>query len=106
MRKLYTLVTGLLISLVTMKTTGQPNAGFQTLISDPGNNTTNSAENYLSDEKNSDNNFLFSEIVSGSSETEITCTADFEINPTPNSPLSRKFSAIAWNSEQKRPVYI
>jgi PKD repeat protein len=38
--------------------------------------------------------------------TNATCRANFEISPSPNSPLSKKFIAIPWHSDQKRPVYI
>jgi PKD repeat protein len=100
MRKLYTLVTGLLF-LVTMKTIAQSNISHQQLISDPGNNSFINT-NYFSTENNSGTN----EINSVSNETEVTCKADFEINPTPNSLLYKKFTAVTWNSEQKNPVYI
>jgi len=100
MRKLYTLVAGLLF-LVTMKTIAQSNISHQQLISDPGNNSFINT-NYFSAENNSGTN----EIISVSNETEVTCKADFEINPTPNSLLYNKFTAITWNSEQKQPAYI
>ena len=37
---------------------------------------------------------------------EDTCRANFEISNAASSPLTKKFTAIPWHSEQKRPVYI
>jgi len=96
MRKFYTLITGLLFCLVTLKAISQ--------------------ENYFSYEnKNTSNNYgvlnqdvleLSDNGITGIEEKQLTCQADFEINQTPNYPLFKKFTAIAGNSEQKKPVYI
>ena len=102
MRRLYPFITGLLISLVTLKTIAQPNINNHTF-----------SESYAYD--NVSNSFInvpeepVNPVISAnefSGETEITCKADFEINLTPNSFLYKKFTAIPWHSEQKKPVYI
>jgi hypothetical protein len=35
-----------------------------------------------------------------------TCQANFEVSGEASSPLTKKFIAEPWHSEQKRPVYI
>lgn len=91
MRKLYTLVTGLLFSLV-MNTTAQDVANFTY-----NHNETNNV---------GISNFTVSDEKAGAAANEETCQADFEVSPTTVSPLTKKFTAIPWHSEQNRPVYI
>jgi PKD repeat protein len=97
MRKLYKLITGFLLCLISLNTISQ--------------------ENNLIPFANTDGNKFFSITqetgfkqtnpgVSEIDKIESTCKADFEINPTPNSPLYKKFTAITGHSEQKKPVYI
>ena len=103
MRKIYTLVTILLFSMVTLKTTGQPISGFQKSFSV---NLLSTAE-LPSDEKFSSEEFSSIETVSEiNDQTNETCRAGIEVNETPNAPHYKKFTAIPWHSEQKRPVYI
>jgi len=92
MRKLYALVIGLIV-LVATKTNGQFN--LQNSIS----GTSNIAVTPVA---------VTDEIASNTtvnSSTE-TCQANFEVSGEASSPLTKKFTAEPWNSEQKRPVYI
>lgn len=100
MRKLYTLVTLLIFSMVTLKTSAQPLSDLQKSFSvyTFSNAVQSSEENFSSEE------FNFSETETD--QTNETCRAGFEVNETPNSPHYKKFTAIPWHSEQKRPVYI
>ncbi|HEX6168622.1 MAG TPA: hypothetical protein VFZ33_02945, partial [Chitinophagaceae bacterium] len=91
MRKLYALVAGLFFVLVATKTNSQPGINPRDQFSE----TINIASVGIIDEPTSDVN-----------SPEETCRANFEESPTPNSPLSKKFIAETWHSEQKRPVYI
>ncbi len=91
MRKLYALVGGLLFVLVTTKTNSQPNANLQELFFE----ATNITSVGIIDEATTDTN----------SPAE-TCRANFEESNAASSPLTKKFTAIPWHSEQKRPVYI
>lgn len=85
MRKFYALVAGLFIVLVATKTNGQLSINPQ----DPFFETSNIAETAtVNDEINE------------------TCQANFEVSGEASSPLTKKFTADPWNSEQKRPVYI
>jgi PKD repeat protein len=88
MRKLYALVAGLLFVLVATKTNAQLNP--QNLYSEISTTVT------LSDE------------ITANTEdpSEETCSANFEVSNAASSPLIKKFTAIPWHSEQKRPVYI
>jgi hypothetical protein len=92
MRKLYTLVMGLIV-LVATKTNGQFN--LQNSISGTSNIAVTSVA--VIDE-NTPN-------VAANSSTE-TCQANFEVSSEASSPLTKRFTAEPWNSEQKRPVYI
>ena len=102
MRKLYPLLTGLLIFLVTMKTFAQQ----------PSSNYYLSEDIAISDVSNSfiDGNDKNGQgIFSGneaSAEFADSCKADFEIIQTPNSPFYKYFTALTWNSAQKRPLQI
>ena len=89
MRKLYALVAGLLFVLVATKTNAQLNS--QNLFSE----TTNITSVGIIDESTSDAN-----------SPEETCRANFEVSNASSSPFTKKFTAIPWHSEQKRPVYI
>ena len=91
MRKLYALVAGLLFVLAATKTNSQPAIDPHDLFSETINITPVGIINEPLGEVNS---------------PEETCRANFEESPTPNSPLSKKFIAEPWHSEQKRPVYI
>ena len=91
MRKLYTLVTGFLFSLV-MKTTAQDAANFTYNLNETNNVGIS--------------NFTVSDEKTGAAANEETCQADFEVSPTTVSPLTKKFTAIPWHSEQNRPIYI
>ena len=82
MRKLYTLVLGLIV-LATTKTNGQLNQ--QDLFFETSNIAVAAAVN--------------DEIIE-------TCQANFEVSGEASSPLIKKFTAEPWHSEQKRPVYI
>ncbi len=92
MRKLYALVLGLIV-LVTTKTNGQFNS--QNSISETSNIAVTSVS--VNDE------IASNETVNSSIET---CQANFEVSGEASSPLTKKFTAEPWNSEQKRPVYI
>jgi PKD repeat protein len=83
MRKLYTLVVGMFIILATPKTNGQLNP--RDLISETPFTETTAAVNDRVNE---------------------TCQANFEVSGEASSPLTKKFTAIPWHSEQKKPVYI
>ena len=89
MRKLYALVAGLLLVLVATKTNAQLNS--QNLFSE----TTSITSVGIIDESTSDAN-----------SPEETCRANFEVSNASSSPFTKKFTAIPWHSEQKRPVYI
>ena len=82
MRKLYALLLGLIV-LVTTKTNGQLNS--QDLLFE----TLNTPATAIANE-----------------EINETCQANFEVSGEVSSPLTKKFTAEPWNSEQKRPVYI
>lgn len=84
MRKLYTLVWGLIV-LVTTKTNSQPNIDPRDIFLETSNITVTTTVN---DEINE------------------TCQANFEVSGEASSPLTKKFIAQPWHSEQKRPVYI
>src|SRR6188508_2279492 len=82
MRKLYALVLGLIV-LVTTKTNGQLNP--QDLFFETLNITSTGSVNDTINE---------------------TCQASFEVSGEASSPLTKKFTAEPWHSEQKRPVTI
>ncbi len=82
MRKLYTLVIGLIV-LVATKTNAQ--------LSLP--------------DLFSENSHTGSIVTLNDNATE-SCEANFEVSAETSSPLTKKFTAIPWHSEQKRPVYI
>src|SRR5688572_22425 len=90
MRKLYALVAGLLFVLITTKTNSQPSINPQDLFFE----TTNINSVGIIDEENN--------VTS----PEEICRANFEVNSETSSPLTKKFTAEPWHSEQKRPVYI
>ena len=92
MRKLYALVLGLIV-LVTTKTNGQFN--LQNSIAETSNIAVTSV--VVNDE------IALNTAVNSSNET---CQANFEVSGEASSPLTKKFTAEPWNSEQKRPVYI
>jgi PKD repeat protein len=104
MRKFYTLVTGILFCLVTIKTIAQPglsetifsNENSGSHISFPFLNVFSELSNSEPDEKT----------VNSEAASDSICKADFEITPTPNAPLYKKFTALPSHTEQKRPVYI
>jgi PKD repeat protein len=98
MRKLYSLLTGLLLSLVTLKTTGQTDPGLHPIFSD-----LITVKNVISV---ADNNLSAEDINAANEEFPETCQANFEESPVSTSVLSRLFTAIPWHSEQKKPVYI
>lgn len=102
MRKLYALVTGLLISLVTLKTIAQQN---KYIFSASEENSFSTVLNPFTGFDNESSNPL-SPVTGFSGKTDVTCGADFEINTTPNSSLYKKFTVVLSNSEQKKPVYI
>ena len=91
MRKLYALGAGLLFVLVATKTNSQTGINPQ---------------------------YLFSEIVSITSidvigepatdadSPEQTCRANFEVSNAASSPWTKKFTAIPWHSDQRRPALI
>ena len=90
MRKLYTLVAGLLICFVATKTKGQSIQVPQDFFF----GTTQVINNDITPDNNE---------IGTSNET---CQANFEISAVASSPLTRLFTAIPWHSEQKKPVYI
>jgi len=91
MRKLYALVMGLIV-LVATKTNGQFNP--QNSISEISNIAATSVA-------------VNDEISPNAAVNSIeTCQANFEVTGEASSPLTKKFTAEPWNSEQKRPVYI
>jgi len=92
MRKLYALVIGLFVVLVATKTNAQFNP--RELSSEPNVAVTTVEVN---DQITSDAD------VNSFNET---CQANFEVSSEASSPLTKKFTAVPWNSEQKRPVYI
>jgi PKD repeat protein len=83
MRKLYALVAGMFFILATPKTNGQLNP--QEFISEYSTTETK---------------------VTVNDKLTATCQADFEVSSEASSPLTKKFTAIPWHSEQNRPVYI
>jgi len=105
MRKLYPLVAGFLLCLATMKTIAQQSAFNLNANSDRSYSNSNFTSAVISNaEKNADQ---FQNNVSAENfDLQSTCTADFNEILTPNSTLSKKFEAISYHSEQRRPVYI
>ena len=91
MRKLYTLVVGMLIILAAPKTNGQPNP--PDLFADFSNNIVTTVS--IADDPSVNNDL-----------PEATCRSNFEVSPAATSPLTKKFTAIPWHSENKRPVLI
>ena len=91
MRKLYTLVAGMLIILAAPKTNGQPNP--KDLLPDFSNNIVTTVS--ITDDPSVNND-----------SPEATCRANFEVSYAASSPLTKKFTAIPWHSENKRPVLI
>ena len=85
MRKLYALVAGLLIVLVATKTNSQPSINLRDLFFETSN-------------------FAVTAIVND--EIGETCQANFEVISEASTPLTKKFIAEPWHSEQKKPVYI
>ena len=82
MRKLYTLVIGLIV-LIATKTNAQLN--LPDLFSE-----TSTTEATVSVNDNS----------------TATCQADFEVNSVASTPFTKYFTAIPLHSEQNKPVYI
>lgn len=102
MRKFYALVTGLLFSLVTMKTTAQESPFLNYPAIEPGNIQSPFT---VSDERVPGITYFdFSNPDVGSDED--SCRADFEVSHAASSPLVKKFTAIPWHNNQKRPVLI
>ena len=102
MRKLYPLITGLLICLVTLKTIAQQSANTHYLSEDKAySNVSNSLIDVI--EKNELGTQSGNETAN---EFADSCKADFEITQTPNSPLYKYFTALTWHSSQKRPLQI
>jgi PKD repeat protein len=91
MRRLYTLVAGMLIIFAAPKTNGQPNP--PDLFSGFSNNIVSTVS--VTDHPSVNNDL-----------PEATCRANFEVSPAASSPLTKKFTAIPWHSENKRPVLI
>jgi PKD repeat protein len=91
MRKLYTLVAGMFIILAAPKTNGQFNP--RDLSQDFSNNFATTVS--IADVPSANNDL-----------PEATCRANFEVSPAASSPLTKKFTAIPWHSENKRPVLI
>ena len=91
MRKLYALAAWMIILLATSKTNGQPNLNPRDLFSEPSTSVT-----IVTSETTLDAEDL----------PEATCNVDFEVSHAASSPLIKKFTAIPWHSEQKRPVLI
>ena len=89
MRKLYALVAGLFFALVATKTNAQLNS--QHLFFEASSITTVNNEAAINNDANS---------------REEICRANFEVSNAASSPLTKKFTAIPWHSEQKRPVLI
>ena len=90
MRKLYALAVWMLILLAAAKTNGQSILSPQDLSSDISTIIT-----------------VTNEIMAGDEDRpEETCRADFEVSNLSSSLLAKKFTAIPWHSEQKRPVLI
>ena len=90
MRKLYALVAGLCFVLVATKTNSQPNIHSQ----------------YLSSEINITPVGFIDEPIRDVNSPDETCLANFEVSNAASTPLIKKFTAIPWHSEQRRPVYI
>ncbi|HWN88351.1 MAG TPA: PKD domain-containing protein, partial [Chitinophagaceae bacterium] len=90
MRKLYALVAGLFFVLVATKTNSQPGINLPDLFSETINNTSIDIIDELLGDVNSPEE----------------CRANFEVSSEASSPLTKKFVAEPWHSEQKRPVYI
>lgn len=88
MGKFYALVTGMIFSLVMMKTTAQVPA----------------SSNYSYPDLAS--NFENNNIIEETTQDEETCSAGFESSAATTSPLTKKFTALPWHSNQKRPVHI
>ena len=91
MRKLYALVAGLLFVLVATKTNSQPGVDPRGLFSE----TINIPSIGIIDQPLGDVNSPWD-----------TCRANFEVSSDASSPLTKKFTAAPWHSEQKKPVYI
>jgi len=91
MRKLYALVVGMLIIFATPKTNGQPISNPQDLFSETSATITLNNETTINAETDAPNE---------------TCRANFEVSAATSSPLTKKFTAIPWHSENKRPVLI
>ena len=91
MRKLYALVAWMLIILAATKTTGQP-INSQQLSSAFSNETVTTVSITGQQAVNND--------------LPEECRANFEVVSAASSPLTKKFIAEPWHSEQKRPVYI
>lgn len=89
MRKLYALAAGLFFVLVATKTNAQINS--QNLFFEDPSITTVINESAMNTDPNS---------------LEETCLANFEVSNAASSPLTKKFTAIPWHSEQNRPAYI
>ena len=104
MRKLYTLVAGLLLCLVITKTFGQQSGFNLTTNPDLYNNSHSFTNAVIPDGINIDH--FQNNASSDADEQQVTCQANFEEIHTPNSTLSKKFEAIPWHSEQNKPVYI
>ena len=84
-------MAGLLFVLVATKTNSQPSINPQDLFSETINITSIGIIDEPLDDVNS---------------PEETCRANFEVSSEASSPLTKKFTAEPWHSEQKRPVYI
>jgi PKD repeat protein len=83
MRKLYTLIAGLILSMAVLKTTGQQLSIYH-------------LSGFIGTEKTGTTTI----------ESAATCSANFEITNTSVSILAKKFTAIPNHSEQNRPAYI
>ena len=92
MRKLYALVIGLIVFVAT-KTNAQLNP--RDLFSESSNIavTTAAVNNEITP-------------TAGVNSSNETCQANLEVSGEASSPLTKKFTAVPWHSEQKRPVYI
>jgi PKD repeat protein len=89
MRKFYALLAGMLFILASPKTNSQPKLN-------PDLFSATSAIVSLTEEIS---------IADTTNPNEI-CRANFEVSNAASSPLTKKFTAIPWHSENKRPVYI
>lgn len=86
-------MTGLIISLVALKTYAQPEQNPSDFFSAPG---------FISSTVTVTND------ASASTEEDLNaaCRANFEITPSGSSSLTKKITAEPWHSQNKKPVYI